>query len=499
MFTAKSTQNDDGDSGEKLPPEIDDLLRKNRVGTIAPEEQQRLEEYLKKNRRALRHYLSLCAIEGMIPSVLEMRERRDRLPDAANIIPFARSWKFAFLASVSALVLLAGAVVYSVRGPAQTQVAEPGWRIANVFGTSYKNVSFLAESRTEGNVFAIDSGVAELVLGKGTRVLLEAPASVEITGSNSCRLNYGKAVVDVPTSAIGFTMDSPHNRIVDHGTRFAVDATPGRDFTFVGVLSGIVDVEQGENTVRLYTDYAVEQSKSAAISVPLDRGEFITEMPSREFAWNLDGTPLGVPQTLSFDVTPLMRLPGNEISIIYKWLTGENAIWAKTFRLECDGEVVQELQVDSSRSGNIGSTFSNHLTFKLPAELKPGKRWQMQVTVLGDYPPAQARRSISSRGVFLFEKNLLKNADYSKFVGRWAYSHNGSDWVREFNPDGTWRLFINGREHVGSGKTDLCMVEDGVLMMHFTDPSFPVEKAVLRDDGTLIFLNRPYRNAVRIR
>lgn len=82
-------------------------------------------------------------------------------------------------------------------------------------------------------------GLVEIEFAEGTRVVLEAPVSFKLTGTNAMELADGRLVAHVPPSGYGFTVDTPTARIVDYGTEFGVEADGYRE-TQVHVFQGEV-------------------------------------------------------------------------------------------------------------------------------------------------------------------------------------------------------------------------------------------------------------------
>lgn len=103
-------------------------------------------------------------------------------------------------------------------------------------------------SRVGPGTYELVEGLATLRFDSGAEVVLEAPATLELIDSMTCRLLRGTLVSDVPPSAIGFVVDTKRARIVDYGTRFGVSASADGDY-MVQVLEGLVEVEDhGEST-----------------------------------------------------------------------------------------------------------------------------------------------------------------------------------------------------------------------------------------------------------
>ncbi|QDV51451.1 FecR family protein [Gimesia fumaroli] len=107
-------------------------------------------------------------------------------------------------------------------------------------------------------------GSAELHFPTGAKVLISAPAAYEVTGKNSIHLRQGKFIANVPSTGIGFQVDTPHGRVVDLGTLFSVQ-TADADDTRVQVYRGkvIASVIDGQGIVK--TSRQVDENQSAKI------------------------------------------------------------------------------------------------------------------------------------------------------------------------------------------------------------------------------------------
>jgi ferric-dicitrate binding protein FerR (iron transport regulator) len=96
-------------------------------------------------------------------------------------------------------------------------------------------------SRVTAGTLELVEGIATVKFDSGAEVVMEAPATLELTHAMACKLVRGTLVADVPPSAIGFTVDTPDAKVVDYGTRFGVST--GEDGKYhVQVLEGLVEV-----------------------------------------------------------------------------------------------------------------------------------------------------------------------------------------------------------------------------------------------------------------
>lgn len=105
-------------------------------------------------------------------------------------------------------------------------------------------------------------GSAELHFPTGAKVLISAPAAYEVTGNNSIHLQEGKFIANVPSTGIGFQVDTPHGRVIDLGTLFSVQTDEAQD-TRVQVYKGkvIASIVDREGVVK--SSRQVDENQSA--------------------------------------------------------------------------------------------------------------------------------------------------------------------------------------------------------------------------------------------
>lgn len=479
----------------RLPAEFTDLVDKRLAGIITPEEQSRLDRHLEETPGATAYYLALAATEALLPDALALRSHGAPAAFDNVVRPPVSLWRrrsVALAASVALFALL-GVVTIRFARPDPTPVLVASGvpaKISRAVGARWTQGSAKPGERLSDAAGAFDAGFVELTMDSGVRLVIEGPASYRITGPNALSLAYGKAVADVPPNAKGFVIDGPGERIIDHGTRFAVEATRDGGRTTVGVLSGEVEVRRGDRDVRLYTDYALRRTGDVMDSVPFERRRFTTEMPTREFDWNLDGIAPETPVELRFDVSRLIHGPG-DCRAVFKWLLGLDGISIERVALLRNGEAVS-VSTTKGVSGLAARTRDNSPVLHIgEAGFAPGK-WELVATLVVRRDVATTA-PVTCRGIVTLEDGLALTATASDFTGRWKYSHNGDEYVREFGADGRLRLTINGKPYSGTAGYPYS-VKDGILSVIPTGLRYP-ELHMLRDDGTLVFLNLPYRNA----
>ena len=238
-------------------------------------------------------------------------------------------------------------------------------------------------------------------------------------------------------------------------------------------------------------------SETGVASIPFDREKFIRTLPSREFRWELKGVQPRELHTFEFDVTGLVWAAG-DYRAIFKWMEGPDALDIEQVSLLRNGQPVAT-DAHPGVTGILRHVKENIYRLKLPesAAAAEGVRWTLAVScrpfeILG----AKTRSFADARGVLLFESGFALTAGAKEFTGRWEYSHNGKLWVREFKEDGTATLTVDGQPWPRfAGSRWEC--RDGVLRLDLPIDGI-VEKHMLLDGGTLLFVNTPYRNARRI-
>jgi hypothetical protein len=157
-----------------------------------------------------------------------------------------------------------------VRRQAPRVDSDSGNSVATILGSeavqwSSSEMSNLKSQIGKGERLQIDSGLVELELKQGVKLLIEGPAEWSIDGHNNATLKRGKLVAKVPTQAIGFTLQTPTAKIVDLGTEFGVE---------VGEY-GSAEVHVLRGRVRATGLAAAGQNRAVAKSVVLEAGSTI--------------------------------------------------------------------------------------------------------------------------------------------------------------------------------------------------------------------------------
>ncbi len=138
----------------------------------------------------------------------------------------------------------------------------------------------------QGEQIALRSGLAEIALRSGTRLILEGPAVLQLEGTNAVHLASGSLVSRVPPPAQGFVVRTPTAHVVDRGTEFGVYVDADQA-TETEVFSGRVEVttaaDPAQAPVVLRAGEALRFTGSTAASrakaPPPRRHQFVRMLP----------------------------------------------------------------------------------------------------------------------------------------------------------------------------------------------------------------------------
>ena len=136
------------------------------------------------------------------------------------------------------------------------------------------NSSYIvASSVRSGQSLALERGQVELTYASGAKLLLTGPSEflVQPTGG---KLRRGELVARVPEAGHGFTIETPHGKVVDLGTEFGVVVD---DFgvSQVSVFEGMVEtlptgtIGRTQDKLQLTSGSAIQWTESSIIPISL--------------------------------------------------------------------------------------------------------------------------------------------------------------------------------------------------------------------------------------
>lgn len=223
-----------------------------RDGRLTPEEETALDRQLREDpelRTLFAQALHLDAELRFDPRLVRDLEaaQAPRIEPRRNILPF--------LTLAAAACLLLGTVLFTLSRPKPSPGSATVATLikANDCKWAGSTLPTAEGSRVVAGTLELVEGLATLRFDSGAKVVLEAPATLEIIDAMNCRLKRGTLVADVPHTAIGFTVDTKDAKVVDLGTRFGVSADDQGKY-LVHVIEGLVEVgHKGESEIKKVT------------------------------------------------------------------------------------------------------------------------------------------------------------------------------------------------------------------------------------------------------
>jgi hypothetical protein len=130
-------------------------------------------------------------------------------------------------------------------------------------------------------------GVAEITFASGARMILQAPAEVEISSGEESILHLGRLTATCPPGAEGFRINTEGLELIDLGTEFGVLADSNGN-TEVHVFQGLVEgrfreaVDGAIRTMQWTTNQTVRFDREKSEVQPLDKSssQFVRSLSS---------------------------------------------------------------------------------------------------------------------------------------------------------------------------------------------------------------------------
>lgn len=242
--------------------ELDRLITDLLEDALGPEDQARLEQWLREDFECRRHYLAMLDQHARLltaPALASGRLTPAPRPKASG----TKGWRRpAFLAAVAAAVITGALLMYHLpwrpapsltTGTSEEQTDAGCAVLAQCLDAHFDSApkTFLQPgAMLSPGVLRLKAGLARIEFFSGATVLLEGPATLEIRSSWEASCPQGKARVRVPPPAQGFHLHVPGMKLVDLGTEFGVVADAG-GASQVTVFEGAVEAHPDNADMRL--------------------------------------------------------------------------------------------------------------------------------------------------------------------------------------------------------------------------------------------------------
>ena len=195
-----------------LEPDLTEEEKKRRIEIYASEQ---LEAYLKQQYRDIMY---------------QQTRRSDRdIWEAISVATkslgafFSTGSKIVKATAVCLLTILSFIMVFSLfyRTPASRDVATINTSLDAAFADNQVVAPGTRLAVRDDPLF-LQTGLIEISLDGGAKVLLEGPAEFTLKSTDRMTLNTGQLFATVPVEAKGFIVDTPNSRVIDLGTEFGV-------------------------------------------------------------------------------------------------------------------------------------------------------------------------------------------------------------------------------------------------------------------------------------
>ena len=274
-------------------PDLNDLpalIASKLDGTISDTDHARLERLLTESTEARSQWFLHSDIETGMADWAAVRRELDLQKAVPFPIPAAGAvrplWRWLLpLASAAAIMLTA---IWWIRdhstqpSTADAAIEEPKANgvavLARAVGVEWADGNERASGTVlEAGLLRLRSGAALVEFFSGARVVMEGPTEFQLVSSGEAFLRSGKINAHVPPQAVGFTVNSPTMKVVDHGTDFGVTVGSGAA-PEVHVFTGKVEVASASLAPRaLNGGEAARFDGTAVQSIPAARASFVTE------------------------------------------------------------------------------------------------------------------------------------------------------------------------------------------------------------------------------
>ena len=152
-----------------------------------------------------------------------------------------------------------------------------------------------------GKELHLSRGLAEIEFDCGARLIVQGPAGLRLVSGRSAQLLRGTLTARVPPRARGFTVLTPHNKVVDLGTEFGlsvdnVGAATVRVFTGEVVAYPLVSGRTADPGVTIRQDQAARLDGGTVDRDPTGRGG-----DAVKYVRAIEPPPIVTPRTLRLD------------------------------------------------------------------------------------------------------------------------------------------------------------------------------------------------------
>ena len=228
---------------------LEELLLAWEEDRLTTEESAELKQLLTAHPEARQRLVETGVLESVAGARVRAWEKfgAGAVAKPGNVIESPRLGWFRWVPfAAAACAAIFAVVMWKMGRPASREVAHEAGYVAELAGTEAAvwaegTPPLHAGENLKPSTLERVSGRIELHFMEGASVAVQGPAKIELVSDKRMRLISGRLSADVPTRAIGFTVDTPVSEVRDLGTRFGVAVTDS-GATETHVFEGEVDV-----------------------------------------------------------------------------------------------------------------------------------------------------------------------------------------------------------------------------------------------------------------
>lgn len=231
-----------------IPPDLQSQMLRMLDSELSEGELAALEAELLGNPEARKVWMKLARLHSALEVKYESEDKVLRM----SVVPINRVLarqrrrvaKISFLASAAVLVL--SALLLWIKSVSTQPMTLSRFQAApnSVLTISHAGGGSAGNALAAGSRMVLKHGVVELELPHKVRAILEAPTSIHLVDERTLELDYGRGLFEVVSAeGRGFTVVTPHQRIVDLGTAFGIDLLRSSEELELHVLEGKVRVD----------------------------------------------------------------------------------------------------------------------------------------------------------------------------------------------------------------------------------------------------------------
>ena len=272
---------------------LDELISALLEQSITESQFAELNEFLRNDPSARKHYLSLQMVEAGLREKYMLASKVLGLPTQNLPAPITNTFfdskltKAVVALAALVAIVISGASIWEQltrpvskqglvqqspeRQPKQILLDAALARVTNLDEAVWESPDIEIGSLLNAEEYELKFGHAEITFDSGSVVTIVNHCKFRIINANRLRVKFGQLIADVPEQAVGFQVETPSGVVTDLSTTFGVNVKQDGD-SDVHVLKGLVEAKtngQETDSMLVKESSAIRMSaKSQLLPVP---------------------------------------------------------------------------------------------------------------------------------------------------------------------------------------------------------------------------------------